>query len=170
MDDDVIEVSEKNPLRLIMKVQRTGNRLYKIELVSVEPTCFLSHTSDDAWLWHGRLGHVNFHALKQIVDKDMVGGVPLIQHPDQVCQSCLTAKQTRKPFPRSVLWKIDEPLQLVHVDLCGPITPSTLAGNKYFMLLVDDCTRWTTVYMLKSKDQAVDAFIKFRAEVEKSSR
>ena len=57
----------------------------------------------------------------------------------------------------------------MHVDLCGPITPSTLAGNKYFMLLVDDCTRWTTVYMLKSKDQAVDAFIKFRAEVEKSS-
>ena len=141
MDDDVIEVSEKNPWRLIMKVQRIGNILYKIELVSVEPTCFLSHTSDDAWLWHGRLGHVNFHALKQILDKDMVGGVPLIQHPDQVCQSCLTAKQTRKPFPRSVLWKADEPLQLVHVDLCGPITPSTLAGNKYFMLLVDDCTR-----------------------------
>jgi transposase InsO family protein len=37
------------------------------------------------------------------------------------------------------------------------------------MLFVDDCTRWTTVYMLKSKDQVVDAFIKFRAEVEKSS-
>ncbi|XP_066341363.1 uncharacterized protein [Miscanthus floridulus] len=67
-------------------------------------------------------------------------------------------------FQGQCLWKADEPLQLVHVDLCGPITPSTLAGNKYFMLLVDDCTRWTTVYMLKSKDQAVDAFIKFRAE------
>lgn len=68
-----------------------------------------------------------------------------------------------------MLWRADEPLQLVHVDLCGPITPSTLADNKYFMLFVDDYTRWTTVYMLKSKDQAVDAFIKFRAEVEKSS-
>jgi transposase InsO family protein len=34
------------------------------------------------------------------------------------------------------------------------------------MLLVDDCTRWTTMYMLKTKDQAVDAFIKFRTEAE----
>jgi hypothetical protein len=110
MDDDVLEVSEKNPRSLIMKVQRIGNILYKIELVSVEPTCLLSHASENAWLWHGRLGHVNFHALKQLVDKEMVGGVPLIQHPDQICQSCLSAKQARKPFPRSVLWRADEPL------------------------------------------------------------
>jgi hypothetical protein len=52
----------------------------------------LGSIANDAWLWDGRLGHVNFHALKQIVDKEMVGGVPLIQHPDQVCQACLSAK------------------------------------------------------------------------------
>jgi len=169
MDDDYIEVLEKNPFRLIMKVQRTGNRLYKVELVTVAPTCLLSSIANDAWLWHGRLGHVNFQALKQIVDKKMVGGVPLIQHPNQVCQACLAAKQIRKPFPKSMLWRANEPLQLVHVDLCGPITTSTPAGNKYFMLLVDDCTRWTTVYMLKTKDQAVDAFIKFMAEAENNT-
>lgn len=52
------------------------------------------------------------------------------------------------------------------MHLCGPITSPTATGNKYFMLLVDDCTRWSTVYMLKTKDQAVDAFVKFKAEVE----
>jgi transposase InsO family protein len=55
---------------------------------------------------------------------------------------------------------------LVHVDLCGPITPGTVGGNRYFMLLVDDYSRWTYVYMLKSKDQALDAFVKYKAEVE----
>jgi hypothetical protein len=93
----------------------------------------------------------------------MVGGVPLIQKPDQLCQSCLVAKQTRIPFPHSTHWRADEPLELVHVDLCGPITPSTVGGNKYFMLIIDDCTRWSTVFMLKSKDQAVEAFVKFKA-------
>jgi hypothetical protein len=52
----------------------------------------------------------------------------------------------------------------VYVDLCGPITPATLGGNKYFMLLVDDYSRWMQVYMLKSKDQACEAFVKFKAE------
>ncbi|KAG6491196.1 hypothetical protein ZIOFF_052532 [Zingiber officinale] len=35
-----------------------------------------------------------------------------------------------------------KPLELLHADICGPISPSTLAGNKYFFLIVDDCTRW----------------------------
>lgn len=60
MDDDYIEVLEKNPLRLIMKVQRSLNRMYRIELNSVEPACFHTSISDQSWLWHGRLGHMNF--------------------------------------------------------------------------------------------------------------
>jgi hypothetical protein len=80
----------------------------------------------------------------------------------------LVAKQTRIPFPHSTHWRADETLELVHVDLCGPITPSTVGGNKYFMLIIDDCTRWSTMFMLKSKDQAVEAFVKFKAQAENS--
>jgi len=57
----------------------------------------------------------------------------------------------------------------VHIDLCGPITLATTGGNKYFMLLVDDCTRWCAVYRLKSKDQAVEAFVRYKAEVENNT-
>jgi len=39
-----------------MRVQRTMNRLYKIELKPIEPTCLLANVSDVSWLWHGRLG------------------------------------------------------------------------------------------------------------------
>ena len=98
----------------------------------------------------------------------MVGGVPLIDHPDQVCQSCLAAKQTRCNFPHVSRWRADEPLELLHIDLCGPITPETASGCKYFILIVDDCTRWMIVSVLKSKDQASDAFAKFKAEAENS--
>ena len=168
MDDNLIEVAEKNPERMIMRVQRSLNRLYKIELKCVEPVCLKSSVDDESWLWHGRLGHVNFNSMKMLVEKEMAGGLPLIEHPDQLCQSCLAAKQTRGSFPKMSNWRADEPLELVHVDLCGPITPETAGGSKYFMLLVDDCTRWMTVYTLKTKDQASEVFAKFKAEAENS--
>lgn len=50
----------------------------------------------------------------------------------------------------------------MHVDLCGPIVPETIGGNKYFMLLVDDCTRYMPLAILKIKDEACYAFVKFK--------
>ena len=64
LDDDVLEVLEKQSLRLIMRVPRTLNKLYKIELKPVEPKCLMASIGNQAWLWHGRLGHVNFRSLK----------------------------------------------------------------------------------------------------------
>jgi len=147
-------------------VQRSVNRLYKIELKVVEPVSLLANVNDVSWLWHGRLGHINFQSLKMLSEKEMAGGLPLIDHPDQVCQSCLAAKQTRSSFPAISRWRADEPLELVHIDLCGPITLETEGGSRYFMLMVDDCTRWMTVSVLKTKDQVVEAFAKFKAEAE----
>jgi hypothetical protein len=63
-------------------------------------------------------------------------------------------------------FKAEKPLELVHVDLCRPISPSIAVGNKYFILFVDDYSGWMNVYMLKSKDQATAALSKFKAEVE----
>jgi len=92
---------EKNPFRLIMKVDRTLNRLYRVELKTAEPACFLTSVSEEAWLWHGRLGHANFQSIKFLVDKEMALGAPVIKHPDQLCQACLAPKQTHTPFPQA---------------------------------------------------------------------
>jgi hypothetical protein len=150
----------------MMKVDRSANRLYKIELKLAKPVCLMGSLDDPAWMWHARLGHVNFRAMKLLVEKGMAAGVPMITHPDQVCHGCLASKQTMLPFPIATSFRAQKPLQLVYVDLCGPITPATPGGNKYFMLLVDDYSRWMQVYMLKSKDQACEAFVKFKAETE----
>lgn len=166
LDDEMLDVFEKNPFRLIMKVDRTLNRMYKIELKIAAPVCFLASISDEAWLWHGRLGHTNFHSLKLLSKKKMAEGVPTISHPDQLCRACLSTKQPRSSYPKVANWRAQKKLELVHVDLCGPISPSTAGGNRYFMLLIDDYTRWSYVYVLQTKDQALDAFVKFKAETE----
>ncbi|XP_074373628.1 uncharacterized protein LOC141713973 [Apium graveolens] len=56
------------------------------------------------------------------------------------------------------------------MDLCGPISPPTPAVNKYFMLLVDDLTRMMWVFMLKTKDEALNVFKKFKERAEKESK
>ena len=140
--------------------------MYKIHLKLAEPVCLMGSLEEPAWLWHARLGHVNFRAMRLLVEKGMAAGVPMTSHPEQLCHGCLAGKQSRRPFPNATSFRASKPLELVYVDLCGPITPATPAGNKYFMLLVDDYSRWMNVFMLRSKDQACDAFVKYKSETE----
>lgn len=153
---------------LLMKVKRSMNRLYKIIIDSRESSCFLSKCDESSWLWHSRLGHVNFKAMTMMSSNQMVQGLPTIKQPSEVCPGCLMSKQTRRLFPSQANYSSKEVLELVHGDLCGPITPATPAGNKYFFLLVDDYSRVMWVYLLKNKDDALEAFKKFRAQVENS--
>lgn len=55
---------------------------------------------------------------------------------------------------------------LMHGDICGPITPPTLAGNKYFLLLVDDFSRYMCIVLLKHKDDALVSFKKVKISAE----
>uniref|UniRef100_A0A8R7VB64 GAG-pre-integrase domain-containing protein n=1 Tax=Triticum urartu TaxID=4572 RepID=A0A8R7VB64_TRIUA len=126
---------------LIMKVQRSPNRLYVLNLDRVDPVCHLSSMDDSAWKWHACYGHLNFQALRQLGQKEIVRGLPCINHVDQVCDGCLIGKQRRAPFPREGNFRASKALKLVHGDLCGPITPATPAGNRYFLLVVDDFSR-----------------------------
>ena len=99
----------------------------------------------------------------------MVTGVPKIEHPNQVCEGCVLAKQTRIPFPNEAIFRAQKPLEFVHADLCGPITPTSIGGCKYFLLLVDDFSRWMWVYTLSGKSEAFSTFKRFKSMVEKSS-
>lgn len=151
---------------LLMKVKRTQNRLYKIILEDSESHCLLSKTEEDAWLWHSRLGHVNFKALKLMENMKMVHGFPKLCFLKDVCAGCLMSKQARKSFPSQSNYNIKGELELIHGYLYGLISPTTTAGNKYIFLLLDDFSRVMWAYLLKSKDEAFSVFKKFRAKVE----
>lgn len=92
-----------------------------------------------------------------------------IDHVQQVCDGCMLGKQHRNPFPRQASFRAEEKLQLVHGDLCGPITPATPGGKNYFLLLVDDMSRFMWIVLLRSKDEAIAAVQKFQAAAELES-
>ena len=99
----------------------------------------------------------------------MVHGLPLINEIERVCDACLAGKHKRASFPRQAWNRADEQLGLVHADLCGPIDPPTPGGKRYFLLLVDDHSRYMWIYLLASKDQASAAIKKFQAAAELQS-
>lgn len=155
--------------RLLMNVRRSANRLYKISLEESSPMCLMSKREEETWLWHSRLGHVNFKALALMSKEQMAYGIPNFVQPAKTCEGCLMAKQTRKAFPTQTIFHAKQKLELIHGDLCGPITPPTPAGNRYFFLLVDDFSRKMWVFMLKEKHEVFDAFKRFRTLVEKGT-
>lgn len=78
-------------------------------------------------------------------------------------------KQWRTPFPQKVLRRSTELLQLLHRDLCGPISPATPSSNRYFLLLVDDYSRYMWVSLLPSKDAAASAIKNIQAAGERKT-
>jgi transposase InsO family protein len=96
----------------------------------------------------------------------MARGMPLVDHLDKFCDRCALGKMHRTPFPRISAYRAERVLDLVHGDLCGPITPETPSGNKYFLLVVDDFSRYMWLEVLRSKDEAFRYFKKIKALVE----
>jgi transposase len=85
---------------------------------------------------------------------------------DQVCDGCLVGKQRRTPFLTQARHCVSSILNLVHGDLCGPVTPVTPDEKRFFLLLVDDMSRYMWLHLIASKDQAPAEIINFKVTVE----
>lgn len=155
--------------RLVAKVAMTKNRMFVLNVKTAEVKCLQACVKDPSWIWHMRFGHLNFEGLKMLGEKNMVKGVPNMDHPSQLCEACLLGKHARKSFPKASLSRATKPLQLVHADVCGPIKPQSFGKSSYFLLFIDDYSRKTWVYFLKNKSEAFETFQKFKSLVEKES-
>jgi len=96
-----------------------------------------------------------------------VRGMPVIKHDSHLCDTCVVTKQRRSPFPAQAKYRAQKQLELVHGDLCGPVSPATLGGRRFFLLLVDDATRFMWVSLLTTKSATADAIKRTQAEAEK---
>ncbi|KAK0594583.1 hypothetical protein LWI29_036706 [Acer saccharum] len=127
-------------------------------------------TVDESWLWHRRFGHLNFHGLKLLSQKNMVVGLPTcIEDKDGVCEGCALGKHHRQAFPKEVAWRAKKALELVHTDVWGPMSTPSNGNNRYFILFIDDFTRMTWVFFMRQKSEVFTIFKKFKSFVEKQS-
>lgn len=80
----------------------------------------------------------------------------------------MLGKQNRTSFLCASSYRATRGLELVHTNLCGPITPETARGKRYFLLIVDDYSRFMWIELLRTKDEAYERFVKVKAEEEAS--
>ncbi|GJR66768.1 putative reverse transcriptase domain-containing protein [Tanacetum coccineum] len=121
----------------------TGNRgsdLYTISLqetTSLTPICFMAKASQtQAWLWHRRLSHLNFDYINLLSKKDIVIGLPKLKYvKDQLCSSYEVSKAKRSSFKTKVVPSSKGRLNLLHMDLCGPMRVERINGKKYILIL-----------------------------------
>ncbi|KAJ9536381.1 LOW QUALITY PROTEIN: hypothetical protein OSB04_un000441 [Centaurea solstitialis] len=139
----------------------TGVRQADIYIINMNTStdnfCFVSRASTDTnWLWHKRLSHLNFKTLNQLCINNLVTGLPDFRY-----------TKTRASFKSKQISSISSPLQLLHMDLFGPVNVQSIAGKKYTLVIVDEYSRYTWVFFLRSKSDAPEEIILFVRKMEK---
>jgi hypothetical protein len=99
------------------------------------------------WLWHRRLAHVGMKNLHKLLKGEHILGPTNVHfEKDRVCSACQAGKQVGTHHPHKNIMTIDSLLELLHVDLFGPIAYISIGGSKYCLVIVDDYYRFTWVF------------------------
>nr|GEU41068.1 hypothetical protein [Tanacetum cinerariifolium] len=154
----------------------TGNRgsdLYTISLqesTSSTPLCLMAKASPtQAWLWHRMLSHLNFNYINLLSKKDVVIGLPKLKYvKDQLCSSCEFSKAKRSLFKSKAVPSSKRRLNLLHMDLCGPMRVASINEKKYILVIVDDYSIYTWTWFLRSKDETPEVLKEFLTIIQRN--
>jgi hypothetical protein len=144
--------------RWLMGGERTADNCYSLAGLTADPQIFYNKaTIDDSELWHQRLGHLNFSDMLKIASKDVVKGLPKMEKTGKgICGPCQLGKQTRAAYKKTSGIQTSKNLELLHMDLMGPIRTASLGGKRYILVIVDDFSRYTWAIPIREKSNAFD--------------
>ena len=121
-------------------------------------------------LWHRRFGHLSEGSLRKLTKDELVIGLDYDVSKDiDFCEPCVSGKIHRSPFPGTGRERAEEPLGLIHSDVCGKINSPSIGGAEYFVTFIDDKTHYVWIYVLKNKHEVFETFKQWKSLVEKSS-
>ena len=133
--------------------------MFKLSINKVNSSVYIVDSSST--LWHSRLAHLNYRSLKYLSKHDLISCKDVTF---KNCEICTQDKITKKPFQN--VQRNTEILDLVHYDICEFNGILTRGGKRYFITFIDDCSRFTYVYLMSNKDEAFEFFKRYKAEVE----
>ncbi|CAI5462195.1 unnamed protein product [Closterium sp. Yama58-4] len=125
--------------------------------------CSCRSLSHQTVLWHHRLGHPSVQRLRGMHSRYLVSGLPRVlpplpPSPAPPCLPCVEGRQRATPHSSSFP-PTEAPLQTLHLDVWGPARVRGQGHERYFLLVVDDYTRYTTVFPLRTKGEVPDVLI-----------
>jgi len=157
--------------QILLRTPRKDN-VYCLDLETVSSSsslnCLFSKASlSESSLWHRRMCHMNFKTMNHLVKNNLVRGLPQKEFScDDHCVACLKGKQHKTSHKSKEISSISSPLQLLHMDLFGPTNVMSLGKKSYCLVIVDDFTRFTWVYFLRTKDETSGLLKSFLTRIE----
>ena len=139
---------------VVATAERGHDGLYYVSS-GQRPTALLTKAKETPQLWHRRYAHLGYDALAKLVRGGLVAGIDVPADAFSAakvaaCEPCIMAKQHRQPFGSSAS-KSTKPLQLVHMDVCGPLQEPSLGGSRYLATFLDDYTKLSVVRPIAAK-------------------
>ncbi|GKE36778.1 putative ribonuclease H-like domain-containing protein [Tanacetum coccineum] len=157
--------------QVLLKVPRQHN-MYTFDMKNVASskgyTCLLAKaSSDEAKLWHRRLGHLNFKNLNKLVKDNLVRGLPSKSFKnDHTCVACQKGKQHKASCKAKIDRYVTHPLHTLHMDLFGPTSVRSINHASYCLVITDDYSRFCWVFFLAKKDETSDILKTFVRQIE----
>lgn len=169
------KVSFKIKDSVIIEGNRLGHSLYYLKITGKNSILKISTATksnkqkSDLNLWHLRMAHLNYKTILKMKSVAAVEGLTIDKHncETNICEGCIFGEMHRSPFPTGRN-KATEVGEIMHSDV-GFVNVPTPLGQTCYALFKDDFTGWIKVYLLKSKSEADDCFIKFIAFIKTTS-
>eukprot|EP00171_Calliarthron_tuberculosum_P002040 IDg2040t1 len=122
-------------------------------------------------LWHERMGHVHAAGILQMARKRVVKGLNIStsKTSSSPCEGCIMGKMPRTAIPKASQSRSTGILDLVHSDVAGPLPVFSKGGARYFVIFIDDMSRWVTVYPMKVKSDCFTCFKHFQTFTERQT-
>jgi len=115
------------------------------------------------YMWHCRLGHISENRMKRLHSDGLLTSFDFESY--ETCEACLLGKMTKTPFT-GFPERAADLLELIHTDVCGPMSTTARGGFQYFITFTDDFSRYGYVYLMKHKSKTFEKFKEFQSEVE----
>jgi hypothetical protein len=115
-------------------------------------------------IWHIILAHINYKVVPYVCKEVTCLPELKVDH-EGVCNGCAQGKNIKNPFPKRDS-KAKGVLEIIQSDVCVPMPSSSISGYVYYVSFIDDYSRKTWVYLLKSKDEVFSKFKEFKALIE----
>ena len=145
---------ENNLYKMKVSIRKPGAICSKT--VTCTPQTFQATEPSQSWeIWHKRYGHIGYSGLQRLLDLHLVDGFTVdTRTPKPDCVACTEAKQTEEPFGKKTD-RVTKPGELTHIDVWGKYRLTSINGNQYYIVFVDDAGRFVTINFMKAKSEAV---------------
>ncbi|CDP17738.1 unnamed protein product [Coffea canephora] len=166
MRDGILKVTS-GALLMLKGVRK--NNLYYYQGSTVVGTAAVATSSSSkkdaeaTKLWHMRLGDAGEKSLQNLAKQGLLKGTKVCKL--EFCEHCVLEKQRKVKFGTGI-HNTKGILDYVHSDVWGPAKTPSLGGRYYFVTFIDDFSRRVWVFTMKSKDEMLKIFLKWKARVE----